>query len=348
MKRLMKELMKRLMKRPLPLKRALGILGLFSLSFALVTVPLSRGKNCSNYPKTSANAEVSADPNQLSVLLYNTQLRPRMLFVSGQSDRTQKMIPLLAGYDVVVLSEVFDDQALRELKALHTYNSVSLALGQNQGLSQDSGLVIFSQWPIVTEAQQRMLFEGECEGRSCFNHQGVLAIALKKSDEGPTYHIITAQMQAGDSQRAVAIRAKQYQQVKQFIADINIPPSEPAIFAASLPISPQTHAAEFAQMQTTLGLKIINVEAAKNDATPFSVNPTQNTLSSTPSPYLPDTLFTLAQDTSVQSASAQVQPMRVSPQQGWKSASWFYWQCPQQNLSDHPAIAGRLQLGNRK
>ncbi|MEL7329476.1 MAG: hypothetical protein AAGJ69_06495 [Cyanobacteria bacterium J06559_1] len=336
------------MKKPLPLKRALAILGLFSLSFVLVTVSVSRVKNCSNYPKTSANARVSDDPNQLSVLLYNTQLRPRMLFASGQSDRTSKMVPLLAGYDIVVLSEVFDDQALRELKALHSYRSESLALGQNEGLSQDSGLVIFSQWPIVPEAQKRRLFEGNCEGRSCFNHQGVLAMALKKSDEGPTYHIITAQMQAGDSQKAVTIRAKQYQQIKQFINDINIPPNEPAIFAASLPISPQTHATEFAQMQTTIGLKIIDLEGAESSADPFSVNPTQNTVSSTLSPHMPDALFILAQDASVQSASAKVQPMRVSPQQGWKSAAWFYWQCPQQNLSDHPAIAGRLQLGNRK
>lgn len=344
-------------KTVLQLRRAFYVLGLFTVGLALTAAGLSRSQSCTSHagtPEKSSllNSSVYDDPNQLSVLLYNTQLRPRMLFSSGQSDRTKKIIPLLANYDIVILSEVFDDQALRELKSLHTYKSVSDPLGQNEGLYQDSGLVIFSQSDIT--AQRQIVFEGDCEGTSCFNYQGAIAIQLTKSEllkqnpQAPTYHLITAQMQAGDSPKAAEIRADQYQQIRQLIDNLTIPSDEPIIFAASLPISPQTHPAEFTQMQEAIGLTIIN----SNHPQTYSPSSTQNQ-PAIPQPSQPaDALFIVTQgvdaavptESRIQSVGSQVRPMQTSPQQGWKSASWFYWQCRQQNLSDHYATEGLFNI----
>lgn len=341
------------------LRRASCVLGLFVASLLFRTVLFSHNRDCPSYPATPVNEVVSDDPNQLSILLYNAQLRPRMLFANGQSDRTQKMLPLLKGYDAVVLFEVFDDQALRDIKVLHSYESVSKSVGQNEGFYQDSGIVVFSQWPILSTRSKQRTFVGDCEGNSCFNYRGVSATTLQKS-EGPTYHIITAQMQAGDSRKAKAIRAKQYEQIREFVDDLVIPNDEPILFAASLPISPQLNATEFAQMQAIIGIEVVSVNATDDSnlqaGTQFNLESMQNKFVDSNSPHMPDALFVLSQNDSsqndsmqplIQPVSAQIRPMRSPPQQGWKSAPWFYWQCSQQHLSDHHAVEGLFQYLSR-
>ena len=231
-----------------------GALGLAVVSFMLVASSIARIRGCPAYSATEPKStEVSNDnPNHLSLLLYNAQLRPRLLFATGQSDRVQQLFPLTEGYDILVVAEAFDDHALNKLKSLYPTGHFSAPLGQNEGLSQDSGLSILSQWPIVLKSQYQKKFDGNCTGSSCFNYQGIITVGIQK-DQGPVNHVITAQLQAGNSSIAQSIRQDQYEQVREFIDVMEIPENEPAIFAVSLPISPQTHAAEYEEMIEPIG-----------------------------------------------------------------------------------------------
>ena len=316
---------------------SVGALGLSAIAFTLLTSSLARFRSGPTYPSTLTNTKTLSDnPYQLSVLLYNTQLRPRLLFATNQSDRMQKLFPLTQGYDVLVLTETFDDYALNEFKAKYPATHTSSPFGQNEGLSQDSGLAILSQWPITSQHQK--VFDADCTGRSCFNYRGVIAVGIQKG-QGPTYHFITAQLQDGDSAKAQSIRQAQYQQIRQFIDVIEIPKNESVIFAASLPIAPQTHAEEYERMIETIGLIPLSMTGEKR----YSLDATDNNLTKVDNPQTPDSLFTLAQSTQQpQSTTLQIRPMRTSVDQGWRSSPLLYWQRPQQNLSDHHAVEGQF------
>ena len=317
-----------------------GALGLAVVSFMLVASSIARIRGCPAYSATEPKStEVSNDnPNHLSLLLYNAQLRPRLLFATGQSDRVQQLFPLTEGYDILVVAEAFDDHALNKLKSLYPTGHFSAPLGQNEGLSQDSGLSILSQWPIVLKSQYQKKFDGNCTGSSCFNYQGIITVGIQK-DQGPVYHVITAQLQAGNSSKAQSIRQDQYEQVREFIDVMEIPENEPAIFAVSLPISPQTHAAEYEEMIETIGLIPLSVTGKRQ----YSLNSTENNLTKSDILQTPDALFTLAQSAEQpQSTTLRIRPMRTSVEQGWRSSPLLYWQCPQQNLSDHHAVEGQF------
>lgn len=336
------------------LRRSLGVLGLAILTFALVTGTITQRKVCPVQLATPPNkttpidsaTRISSDENSkdhsLSLLAYNLQLRPRLLFASSQSERVQHLVPLLQGYDAIVLSEAFDDYALTELltQLKTTYPHISSPLGQNKGLDQDSGLVIASRWPIEIGAQHQKIFEGPCQGTSCFNDQGILIIGINKA--GTRYHLLTAQMQSGTNQRAKNIRAGQIQQIQQFIEVINIPEEEPIIFGASFPIALLTSPEEYEHLITTLSI----TQPERIGPLKHSLDPTQNTLAKPGPSQTPDALFTFTQHQHPQTATLQIRPLRTSPEQAWKPLSWLYWQCPHQDISDHYAIEGTFHYGN--
>ncbi|MGR3274034.1 sphingomyelin phosphodiesterase [Acaryochloris marina NIES-2412] len=331
--------------------RSLSMLSLATFSFVLLTQGLTHLRGCPpTQPATDLYSDISRNSsdkaNQLSLLAYNLQLRPRLLFASAQSIRAQALAPLLKGYDALVFAEAFDDYALDDLKAAlqadypcpEGQSCVSSPMGQNQGFSQDSGLVIVSKWPIEPGSQHQKLFEGACLGKSCFNRRGVMMVGINK--RGQRYHLLTAQLQAGANAQAQKIRREQIRQIKQFLEVIQIPAQEPIIFAASLPIAPETQPQEYQQMLAELGL----TQVQQPDKP--SVDPTHNSLVQAESSSAPDVLLTFAQNRQPQTAALAIRPLRTALEQGWRSAPWMYWQCPQQNLSDHHAIEGQFDFSN--
>ncbi|MFK8182052.1 MAG: hypothetical protein AB8B99_01670 [Phormidesmis sp.] len=308
------------------------------LAFAITQVLANRSQGTSQPATVPKTSKVDPNPKKLSLLLYNLQLRPRLLFSSAQSDRAQKLPTLLQGYDALIFSEAFDDYALTQLAqalAPH-YPYQSSPLGENKGLSQDSGLVIFSRWEIIGQSHQPFNNQ-DCTGPSCFNKRGAMLISINKN--GQPYHLLTAQLQSGDGRKEEAIRDRQIDKINDLLLALNITKKEPIILAASLPPSLTL---QRLQDKHRLGALSLNPITQIDNSFPHSVDPNQNTLSQSDVPHTPDVLFTLAQHRQPTTATWQVHPMRTAPQQAWNTRL-FYWQAPQQNLSDHHAITSQFE-----
>jgi len=326
------------------LRLSVGALSLTVISWFGATADLIQIRPCPKpMPVASTTPGPSAKsdrPEQLSLLAYNLQLRPRLLFANGQSIRAEKSHSLLHGYDVLILSETFDDRVLNQLiTALRpSYPYVSLPFGDNRGLSQDSGLVIFSRWPIEPESDIEPQFHQRfksCHGTSCFNEQGILTVSINKN--GKHYRLLTAQFQGGSSQRAQDIRTEQIQQIQTFILKHQLLRGAPIIFAISLPIATQPQLHEFKQ-QLIQELNLTLFQPSE-----FSVNPNQNSLVQFGVARTPDILFTFNSQPQPQKTQIEVKPLRIRHKEGWKAAPWMYWQCPQQNFSDHHAVEGEFE-----
>lgn len=153
--------------------------------------------------------------------------------------------------------------------------------------------------------------------------------------------MLTAQFQGGSSQRAQDIRLEQIQQIHTFILKRGLLSGPPVIFAVSLPIATQPQLNEFKQ-QLVKELDLTLFQSSE-----FSVNPTQNSLVQSGVPRTPDILFTFNSQQQPQTTRIDVKALRVKQKEGWKAAPWMYWQCPQQNLSDHHAVEGEFDYGDR-
>ena len=325
------------------IRRSFAAMGLTLLVAIAITQTLASTQQYQPQNATEPNAQaVDPNPKILSVLLYNLQLRPRLLFATAQSDRVQKVAPLLQGYDVIVLAEAFDDYALTQLSQLLAphYPHQSSPLGENKGLSQDSGLVIFSRWEITGQSQQ-MFDTQDCAGISCFNDRGAILVSIDKN--GQPYHLLTTQLQSGHGRKEKGIRDRQIQQLSLLSSALKLPKEDPVILAASLPISSTLQDLEYQQLKESLNLYSTE-RSTEQLANQFehSVDSSQNTLTRSSVAHTPDAFFTLAQHRQPSSATWQVQPIQTSAQQAWNKP-FFYWQRPQQNLSDHHAIVGSFE-----
>lgn len=195
-----------------------------------------------------ALAETHADSRagpSLDVLAWNLFLRPRKLFKDRQLDRASLMPKFLSSFEVLVLSEAFDDGLRRQLTAAlkpsHPY--VSQVVGRDEGYKQDGGVFVLSRWPI--EAQDVALYGDLCEGADCLAEKGVLYVRIVK--EHIRYHLFATHLQAANPK----VRAEQLQMLSEFIASKKIPVSEPVIIAGDFNI--KRHSGEFSRMLAILG-----------------------------------------------------------------------------------------------
>jgi endonuclease/exonuclease/phosphatase family metal-dependent hydrolase len=170
--------------------------------------------------------------NSFNVLAYNIYMRPAGLFTDDQVGRGAVLPSKLRGYDVIVLSEAFDnkvrDQLLADLGGEYPYRTG--ILGADRGFVQDGGVIIMSRWPITAEAQR--LFDDLCVGGDCWADKGVLYARFEK--HGQTYHIFASHTQSGLGMRQRRIRMQQLGIIKSFIDDRGLTSTEPVFIAGDL------------------------------------------------------------------------------------------------------------------
>jgi sphingomyelin phosphodiesterase len=274
-----------------------------------------------------------SDAGTLNVLAYNIYMRPTFLFKNGQSIRARLLPPQLKGYDAIVFSEAFDDDARRDLlKALRAdYPFATRILGRDGIVSQDGGVIIVSRWPIVAEDERR--FGGVCAGTDCGADKGVVYAKIDK--QGRPYHVFGSHTQAWPTAEGQAIRARQFGLIKAFIDSKKIPPDEPVLIAGDLNVDRVRYPAELDRMLRTLGAELPRIVGygATND-------PWTNTLAEQgrPAEYLDYVLWSKAHR---RPADALNEARILRAAEEWKEYGWEFamW-----DLSDHYPVRGRFRF----
>ena len=122
---------------------------------------------------------------------------------------------------------------LAELKSHYPYHSK--ILGKDRLIKQDGGVIILSRWPIEKEAEQ--LYD-ICAGSDCMATKGVVYAKINK--EGARYHLFGTHTQASAKHRGV--REQQFRQLRSFLEEQKISPSEPVIIGGDLNVDLYTDA----------------------------------------------------------------------------------------------------------
>ncbi len=257
----------------------------------------------------------------LDVLTFNAFLRP--LLPDGQNERMPQMASELAGYDVLLLQELFSNwhrrALLEDLRA--EYPHQSRLLGRDRGLGQDGGVVIVSKWPIERQFQQ--LFGEDCAGNDCLAEKGVLYARINK--QGRRIHLFATHLQAGVEHGA--LRQRQLGTIKHLIDRMQLPAHEPVLIGGDLNVD------RFAGARTGAFGSMIRILQAGHPLPPEgseahrpTIDPARNPLTDNPLPrYLDYVLYSKVHLSPV-SAFNDVRPVAAAGQP----------------LSDHFAVHGRF------
>ena len=218
------------------------------------------GPGINHLPEPAASDEV------LSVLAYNVYLLPSHVravpvlgerFAIAQEERAARIPPFLAPYDVVILSEAYDDGAretlldgLRQQGFAHMTHILGSACragwscekgtvyqqplaagdaprgGEGDGwFDEDGGVLIASKHPI---GDARELVYADCVERDCNAAKGFVYARIDKGSA--RYHVIGTHAQFGWGGRQREAKAAQFRTIRQFIeSESGIPRAEPVI-----------------------------------------------------------------------------------------------------------------------
>ncbi|BCM90027.1 sphingomyelinase C [Abditibacteriota bacterium] len=194
----------------------------------------------------------TGDAHTLNMVSYNTYMRPTSIFVNGQSIRQQKMMPEIkgSGYDVVLFSEMFDDdirnRTIADLRSEFPF--ATNVVGHDDGLDQDGGVILFSKWPIITQDQR--VFGSACSGSDCMADKGVIYACINKN--GQIYHVFGTHTQADKGNADRSARRQQFQIMKAFIDSKHIPAAEPVLIGGDLNVDMTRSQAEYLDMLSIL------------------------------------------------------------------------------------------------
>ncbi len=195
-------------------------------------------------------AEVSIESNKFNVLAYNIYMLAGVL--GKDQDLRGKYIPeACKGYDAVVFSEAFDNNARDNLiSAMKTEYPYSTSILNQDWSLEDGGVIILSRWPIVKEAQH-VFTEGTNEDKLAA--KGVKYAAINKN--GAVYNLFGTHTQAwNETKEQVDIRTSQLVEIRNFAESCNIPADEAVIVAGDLNVDMYKNAwNEYDQMYQSLG-----------------------------------------------------------------------------------------------
>ena len=184
-----------------------------------------------------------SDPNVINVMNYNIQMTPIVSF--NFFERATYFPPLISpNQDVVVVEEIFEDMtrvndltpAMEAVGFLY-YTTVLNDTALSSVTSQtNGGVLIYSKWPIETEAEMKYANCSNNNSFDCLASKGVKYARVNKL--GKIYHIFGTHMEAGGSAADVQIRMEQYGEIANFMDTMAIPTDEPVIFAGDFNTGP--------------------------------------------------------------------------------------------------------------
>ena len=268
--------------------RPVWSLAVFALALALALASGAAAARVCEGPGINYRPPVPESDDVLSVLAFNVFLLPSHIrnvpvlgerFALGQEERAALIPPFLEPYDVVILSETYDDEArgvlLKGLRengfpyATPILGSACRAAGRcekgrvyeqrladgrterggegDTWFGEDGGVLIASKHPITAASE---LVYADCTGPDCRAAKGFVHARVEKGHV--RYHVIGTHAQFGWNAEQSAVKRAQFRAIARFVEE-RIPRSEPVIVGGDFNIV--RHLREFEELlrEDTLG-----------------------------------------------------------------------------------------------
>lgn len=242
--------------RPVKMRKLLALCALAVL--APVVTPTAAS--------AAPDAAPAAGPAAPKIATYNVFMLSRSLYPNwGQATRADLIHRegVLAGQDVVVLQELFDnaagDRLLANLSAAYPHRTPTVGRTRSgwdatkgsysDTAAEDGGVAIASRWPITRRVQH--VYRDGC-GADRMANKGFAYVRLA-APTGPV-HVIGTHTQAEDAACTTSpatVRAAQRAEVAAFVAAERIPAGEPLYVAGDLNVIRDS--AEYPAMLAELG-----------------------------------------------------------------------------------------------
>lgn len=208
--------------------------------------------------------------NELNVLAYNVWALLPGLVSKDVSERLTEISKQLAGFDVIVFSELFENSRradfLDRIRAEYPYQT---RVVDRSGAIEDGGVLIVSRWPIEYEAQMTY---SSCDADDCMAAKGVMYARVNKG--GQKYHVFGSHTQAWTAAENQATRSHQFHEMKNFIDQQAIPAAEAVIIAGDLNVDKTNFPAEYQAMLNTLNAsEVAQVENSYGYTADSRINP---------------------------------------------------------------------------
>lgn len=193
---------------------------------------LGKGGQLTYVLQENDNKPALGTANQLNVLSYN--IWATTIFGSKKVDtRLDEMPAMMANYDVLVLTEVFDDIPTKELfaklRAEYPYQTADVfKVGKIMG----SGTRILSRWPFTLEDDFNF---NPCDGIQCAATRSVIYAQINK--QGNPYHVFATHTQSSDDDVNRSARLAQLDEMGEYIRSLNIPADEAVIMAGDFNVN---------------------------------------------------------------------------------------------------------------
>ena len=264
--------------------------------------------------------QVSAEAGELAVLGYN--IWATTIYGSKKVDtRLQLMPAMMAGYDVLVLTEVFDaapsDKLLQALRAEYPYQTGDIF---KAGKLMPSGTRILSRWPI--EREDSYAYDA-CDGIQCAATRGVIYARINKA--GKAYNLFATHTQSSDDDANRNARLAQLAEMGQYIQSLNIPADEPVLMAGDYNVNKIGLPQDRDQMES-----LLQAQEPENLGHNLSYDSASNHWAEAPYlEYLDYTLFSRVHQQPLAATQRIFAPRDIS------AAMWGEW-----DLSDHYAAEG--------
>jgi len=186
--------------------------------------------------------------SELNVLAYNVWALLPGLVSKDTTDRLTEISKQLQGFDVVVLSELFENGRRADfLDRIRNEFPYQTRVVDRSGSIEDGGVLIVSRWPIEYEAQTTF---SSCDSDDCMAAKGVMYARINKA--GRKYHVFGSHTQAWAAPENQATRAHQFAEMKGFIDQQSIPAHEAVIIAGDLNVDKTRFPSEYQAMLSTL------------------------------------------------------------------------------------------------
>lgn len=231
--------------------------------------------------------DLMESPRHLKILSWNVDMKPCNYVKNGQYQRALLVPEYVRGYDVVVLTDLFDASALHviheRLKQEYPYSSANIrkTTGVHHYTYEHKGIVFFSKWPI--EDYDYQLFNKLCLGYDCHFKKGVAYTCINK--QGSRYHLFGTSLQDWPTHKSAIVRYEQIKKIKEIIDNRAISPEEPVIIAGSFYINKYKSSFddrsrnEYQEM-----MSMLNSELGNHTGYSFTVDPSINSMARTIDP----------------------------------------------------------------
>ncbi|KAG7392543.1 hypothetical protein PHYPSEUDO_000231 [Phytophthora pseudosyringae] len=239
-------------------------------------------------------------PFKLRVMVYNVWLLPSFVSsfnekVSPWASQRASAIPRCLApldVDVVIFCEAFCSSAREKLVSgmksqgfiyeTKVVGDVSL-LGSKKAI--DGGCFAMSRYPLAK--CEEVTFGNVASGEDRYADKGVVYFQVRVpvkshagSDVNQTIHVVGTHLQAWETPIAVATRNCQLLKMREFVDSLNLPKSEPVIFAGDMNVNKHADGAQSPDGEYTAMLDLLGVhEPELHEKSPiYSFDPLTNGL----------------------------------------------------------------------